>query len=374
MPRTLRRRASSSASSWSSGGRIPGSRVASIVLPDPRGAGQQQAVPAGRCDDQRANRLRLPAHVRELRPPGVSGGSGGGAAGASGCSPREQLRGGAEVPHRRDAQLPGQRRLGCGFPRDGERLHAAGAARSPPQRTCRAPEHRAVQAELAEQRDAPEPLAGTDRRRQGRRMRSRARGPARRRAAAPDARRRRSGARAIAGRSCEPRSGSARAPSMEARRASRRPGRPFRTSASTETWRTSPPSIAKVCATASMRAHATAEVRWDPRGARRAWRIPERGGYAVSWSTRSASIQRSRPEPRPRPTPFRGSPLQPDDSGGVSRRNFGLQPCGYSPAGCRATYPAVEVIASVQRFPVSASATVSKRLPSTTMNACSAFA
>jgi hypothetical protein len=46
----------------------------------------------------------------------------------------------------------------------------------------------------------------------------------------------------------------------------------------------------------------------------------------------------------------------------------------YRPSGWRATKPAVEVIELDQRVPVSACATVSKRLPSITMKACSASA
>ena len=55
------------AAASSSGGSSPGIVRASSVLPDPGRPGQQQSVPAGERDLERAARLRLAAHLGEVR-------------------------------------------------------------------------------------------------------------------------------------------------------------------------------------------------------------------------------------------------------------------------------------------------------------------
>ena len=62
-------RVTSSAASSSSGGRIPGSRRASIVLPVPGGPAKQEVVSAGRGDLERAPGALLAAHVGRGRGP-----------------------------------------------------------------------------------------------------------------------------------------------------------------------------------------------------------------------------------------------------------------------------------------------------------------
>ncbi len=70
-----------------------------------------------------------------------------------------------------------------------------------------------------------------------------------------------------------------------------------------------------------------------------------------------------------------GAPTRASARTRASRRLAGGgEPRSYRPAGWRAMKPAVEVMLSDQREPVSASATVSKRLPSITMKACSELA
>ena len=66
MPATEWIRVTSSASSSPSGGRIPGSRRASIVLPVPGRPGEQQVVRSGRGDLEHPSRALLPADVGEV--------------------------------------------------------------------------------------------------------------------------------------------------------------------------------------------------------------------------------------------------------------------------------------------------------------------
>ena len=123
-------------------------------------------------------------------------------------------------------------------------------------------------------------------------------------------------------------------------------GQPARTSTSTVTWRVCRPSIVNVCARASIAAPPLAALRNDARQARR----------RLGWDARS------------RPPGLSGGRRRPDGSAARCPRR--LQPGGV------ALDEAAAVVAreSDQREPSSASATVSKRLPSITMYACSALA
>ena len=77
------------------GGRIVGSRSASIVLPAPGGPEQGQVVPARRADLHRQPRLRLAEHLRQVQLLGH---------GERGHRPRRRLRNGGRRRRRAAAQ------------------------------------------------------------------------------------------------------------------------------------------------------------------------------------------------------------------------------------------------------------------------------
>ena len=158
-PRTLWIRVTSSASSRASGGRIDGSRRASIVLPEPGGPLEQQVMAARGGDRQRLDRRGMAAYVAEIgrrdASPGVAPRT---AAGADLAAQRRREPG--EVRDAEHLDAVDERRLGGALER-----HDEPAQPEPARALCgderpRAGADLAAQRQLAEDREALERSAG----------------------------------------------------------------------------------------------------------------------------------------------------------------------------------------------------------------------
>ena len=117
------------ASSRVSGGRIDGSRRASIVLPVPGGPGQQEVVAAGGGDRQRADRAGVAAHVGEvgLAPASSRRRGAAPAAARAARSPRRIAATSRRLADAGDDEPVDERRLARALARDDEPGDAARA-------------------------------------------------------------------------------------------------------------------------------------------------------------------------------------------------------------------------------------------------------